>query len=165
MHKDLVYIALGSNQGDSETYLRAALADMDNLEGTKLLKTSSMYISTPMGRKDQPDYINAVCLLETTLAPHKLLNQLQAIESRHGRVRSDDRWGPRTLDLDILLIGDQVIDTPDLVVPHYGMAEREFVLVPLFELAPNMIMPDSNPLSVWVAKCTLEGLRRVRTSN
>ena len=118
-----------------------------------------------MGPQDQPDYINAVVLIETALKPHGLLKQLQRIELEEGRERKGERWGPRTLDLDILLYGSENIDTADLSIPHYGMSGREFVLVPLFEIAPNMVMHDGKPLSSWVASCTLDGLRRLRTSN
>ncbi|MBU3023904.1 2-amino-4-hydroxy-6-hydroxymethyldihydropteridine diphosphokinase [Aestuariibacter sp. A3R04] len=165
MHKEHVYIGLGSNQGDSEEVLSQAMADIDVLENSRLLARSSLYVSSPMGPQDQPNFVNAVCLAETSLPPAELLCALQDIEQAHGRVRKADRWGPRTLDLDILLYGNQHIDTPDLTIPHYGMADREFVLVPLFEIAPSMIMPDGKPLALWVAKCNLDGLKRLPTSN
>jgi 2-amino-4-hydroxy-6-hydroxymethyldihydropteridine diphosphokinase len=165
MPKEHVYIGIGSNLGDSERQTANAFEAISNLEGTRLLKTSSLYASKPMGPQDQPDYINAVCLIETTLKPHSLLKQLQGIELDYGRERKGDRWGPRTLDLDILLYGSQHIDTADLIIPHYGMAEREFVMVPLFEIAPTMVMKDGKPIANWVANCSLDGLRRLRTSN
>ncbi|RDV24205.1 2-amino-4-hydroxy-6-hydroxymethyldihydropteridine diphosphokinase [Alteromonas aestuariivivens] len=164
-HKEQVYIGLGSNLGDSREHLRTALSELDSIESTRRLRTSSFYSSSPMGPQNQADFINAVCLLETTLPPHDLLAQLQGIENHHGRERKDERWGPRTLDLDILLYGNHTVATDDLTIPHYGLAEREFVLVPLFEIAPNMVMPDGKPLSNWVAKCSLDGLRRLRSSN
>lgn len=165
MHREHVYIGLGSNQGDSGNLLSQALAEINALENSRLLAQSSLYSSSPMGPQDQPDYLNAVCLVETSLQPEELLSALQNIEQTHGRVRKAERWGPRTLDLDILLYGNQHIDTPDLTIPHYGMADREFVLVPLFEIAPNMIMPDGKPIALWVAKCNLEGLKRLSASN
>ncbi|MBU2977321.1 2-amino-4-hydroxy-6-hydroxymethyldihydropteridine diphosphokinase [Alteromonas sp. C1M14] len=164
MHKEHAYISLGSNMGDSQTTLKAAFDEIDSLHSCRLLTTSSLYLSAPMGPENQPDYVNAVCLIETTLDPQELLAQLQDIELRYGRERKEERWGPRTLDLDILLYGNQTISTPDLTVPHYGMAEREFVMVPLFEIAPSMIMPDGNAIALWVAKCNLDGLRRLTTS-
>tara|TARA_B100002003_G_C14048425_1_gene505016 strand:- start:620 stop:1123 length:504 start_codon:yes stop_codon:yes gene_type:complete len=165
MHKEHVYIGLGSNQGESQALLKSALGAIDGISKTRVLSTSSLYASAPMGPQNQPDFINSVALLETSLAPLALLRALQEIEQTHGRVRKKERWGPRTLDLDILLFGDQTLATPELTVPHYGMAEREFVLVPLFEIAPGMIMPDGKPLAAWVAKLSLDGLRRLRPSN
>lgn len=165
MHKEHVYIGIGSNLGNSESHANNAFEAIGSLEDTRVLKKSSLYASKPMGPQDQPDYINAVCLIETTLKPHSLLKQLQRIELECGRERKGDRWGPRTLDLDILLYGSQQIDTADLIIPHYGMAEREFVMVPLFEIAPTMVMKDGKPIANWVANCSLDGLRRLRTSN
>ncbi|WP_018984789.1 2-amino-4-hydroxy-6-hydroxymethyldihydropteridine diphosphokinase [Salinimonas chungwhensis] len=162
MHKAHSYIGLGSNQGDSSALLDSALKAIDALDDTRVLKASSLYASSPMGPKDQPDFVNAVVLIETSLAPLSLLHALQNIESSHGRMRSGERWGPRTLDLDILMYGDQVLQSEELTVPHYGMGDREFVLVPLFEIAPNMVMPDGQPLAAWVAKCNLDGLRRLK---
>lgn len=159
------YIGLGSNLGDSVSQLVSAICAMQELPATQVIKTSSFYQSMPMGPPDQPVYINAVAKLTTSLCPHELLARLQKIENSHGRERVGERWGPRTLDLDILLFGNEVVKTEDLVIPHYGMAEREFVLVPLFEITPNMIMPDGLPLSVWVSRCTLDGLKRLPTFN
>ncbi len=165
MHKEHVYSGVGSNLGDSQGKAQRAFDAIGQIEDTRVLKTSSLYSSKPMGPQDQPDYINAVCLIETSLKPHGLLKQLQRIELEEGRERKGERWGPRTLDLDILLYGSETIDTADLIIPHYGMAEREFVMVPLFEIAPNMVMHDGKPISAWVANCSLDGLRRLRSSN
>lgn len=165
MHNEHVYVGLGSNQGDSTQTLHCALTAMNALPDTRLLKQSSLYASSPMGPKDQPDFVNAVALLETSMPALSFLHQLQTIELNHGRQRKAERWGPRTLDLDILLFGNQQFDSAELTVPHIGLSEREFVLVPLFEIAPTMIMPDGKPLAAWVAKCSLEGLRRLRPSN
>lgn len=159
------FIGLGSNLGDSISQLVSAICAMRELPDTQIVKTSSFYQSAPMGPPDQPVYINAVAKITTRLSPHDLLTSLQKIENSHGRERIGERWGPRTLDLDILLFGDETIKTDDLVIPHYGMAEREFVLVPLFEITPNMIMPDGLPLSVWVSRCSLDGLKRLSTFN
>lgn len=164
MHKEHVYIGLGSNLGDSGALLEAACSEMAELDQTRVLARSSVYGSSPMGPQDQPDYLNAVCLLETSLEPLTLLHQLQRIEKEHGRERKAERWGPRTLDLDILLYGNVEMNTEELTLPHYGMAEREFVMVPLFEIAPSMIMPDGNPIALWVSRCNLDGLRRLTPS-
>lgn len=165
MHKEHAYIGLGSNLGDSAEQLTSALHEMDAHAANRVLRTSSFYSSSPMGPKNQPNFVNAVCLIETKLSPNDLLTHLQGIENAHGRERQGDRWGPRTLDLDILLYGNITLSTKNLVIPHYGMVDREFVLVPLFEIAPNMVMPDGKPLSTWVANCSLEGLKRLPTFN
>lgn len=160
-----VYIGLGSNLGTSVQILVSAVCAINALDNTEVIESSSFYQSKPMGPPDQPEYINAVVRVATQLSPHELLHSLQKIEGAHGRVRKEERWGPRSLDLDILLFGNECIDTPDLTIPHYGMPEREFVLVPLFEITPDMIMPDGNPLSVWVSRCSLDGLKRLVTLN
>ena len=164
MHKEHCYIGLGSNQGDSDALLNSAIEAINELDETRVLKPSSFYASSPMGPQDQPDFVNAVVLVETSLAPLTLLHALQEIENRHGRVRQGERWGPRTLDLDILIFGNQELQSEELTIPHYGMGDREFVLVPLFEIAPGMVMPDGQPLAAWVSRCNLDGLRRLRTS-
>lgn len=165
MHKEIVFIGLGSNLGDSIGQLTSAIEAIGALPHTELMKTSSFYRSAPMGPSDQPDYVNAVMQIRTPLAPQALLEALQHIEQTHGRERKGERWGPRTLDLDILLYGKETINTDTLTVPHYGMAHREFVMVPLFEIAQQMIMPDGKPISQWVAQCSLDGLKRLTTSN
>ncbi len=165
MPKEHVYIGVGSNLGNSTNTVKNAFNAIGNIEDTRVLKASSLYCSKPMGPQDQPDYINAVCLIETSLKPHGLLKQLQRIELEEGRERKGERWGPRTLDLDILLYGNETIDTADLTIPHSGMAAREFVMVPLFEIAPDLVMQDGKPIAQWVANCSLDGLRRLRTSN
>ena len=163
--KHSVYIGLGSNLGESLSQLISAICAISELPDTQVQKASSFYQSKPMGPQDQPVYINAVARITTALDPHELLVALQKIEHHHGRVREGERWGPRTLDLDILLYDTETIKTDDLIIPHIGMAEREFVLVPLFEIAPDMIMPDGLPLSVWVSRCSLDGLKRLASIN
>jgi 2-amino-4-hydroxy-6-hydroxymethyldihydropteridine diphosphokinase len=109
---------------------------------------------------DQPDYVNAVARINTTLAPSELLAELQAIETAHGRVR-EERWGARTLDLDLLLYGSITIDRPDLTVPHPGISERAFVLFPLFEVVPDLEIPGLGAISDLVSNCSAEKLRRI----
>jgi 2-amino-4-hydroxy-6-hydroxymethyldihydropteridine diphosphokinase len=135
------YIGLGSNLDNPELQLDTALAALDDIPDTSLVKYSSFYRSIPLGPSDQPDFINAVALLDTHLTARQLLSQSQSIENRQGRVRGGQRWGPRILDLDILLYGDQVIDEHELTVPHPGIRYRNFVLVPLLELAPDLEIP------------------------
>ena len=136
------YIGLGSNLDNPELQLDTALAALDDIPDTSLVKYSSFYRSIPLGPSDQPDFINAVALLDTHLTARQLLSQSQSIENRQGRVRGGQRWGPRILDLDILLYGDQVIDEHELTVPHPGIRYRNFVLMPLLELAPDLEIPE-----------------------
>jgi len=118
-----------------------------------------LYCSKPMGPSDQPHYINAVAKIETDLAPLLLLDTLQQIELEKGRVRKAQRWGPRTLDLDILLYGDEQIVSERLTVPHYGMKQREFVLYPLAQIEPMLSMPDGKTISDLLDACPLNGLQ------
>ncbi|WP_421197202.1 2-amino-4-hydroxy-6-hydroxymethyldihydropteridine diphosphokinase [Aeromonas enteropelogenes] len=153
-----VFVAIGSNLADPLGQARRAVSALAALPETELQQASSFYSSRPMGPADQPDYVNAVARLTTRLAPLALLDQLQKIELEQGRVRKDERWGPRTLDLDLLLYGDRVINHERLIVPHYGMQEREFVLLPLAEIAPALVLPCGTPLAQLVARCPLNGL-------
>lgn len=147
------YIALGSNQGDPVQQVQTACWALRALPQSQLISCSSLYRSAPMGPQDQPSYINAVLALDTELPPEALLDQLQRIEQEHGRVRKAERWGPRTLDLDILLYGDQVIQSKRLQVPHYHMHARAFVLYPLAEIAPTLQMPDGTALNDMLQNC------------
>jgi 2-amino-4-hydroxy-6-hydroxymethyldihydropteridine diphosphokinase len=141
------YIGLGSNLGDPVAQVRSALAQLAAAEGVDVAAVSRLYSSKPMGPKDQPDYVNAVACLHTTLAAHDLLHVLFAVEKAHGRVRDAAlRWGPRTLDLDLLLYGQETIATPELQVPHPGICERSFVILPLAELAPDLVFPNGRSL-------------------
>ncbi|CAG7855894.1 partial 2-amino-4-hydroxy-6-hydroxymethyldihydropteridine diphosphokinase, partial [biofilm metagenome] len=125
------FIGLGSNLDSPIDHIKSARLAINQLNNLQELCFSSLYISAPMGPQDQPDYINAVMGVATRLSPLDLLYALQNIEQEHGRVRGEQRWGARTLDLDILLYGDQQINTTELIVPHKGIAERAFVLYPL----------------------------------
>lgn len=135
-----VYLGLGSNQNNPYQQISTAIRALNKLPDSHIVKTSSIYTSKPVGPQDQPDYLNAAVLLETGLPAHELLPALQSIENRQGRERTR-RWGPRTIDLDILLFGEQVIKSNDLVVPHPEMHRRAFVLVPLAELTPHLQIP------------------------
>ncbi|MGB5579954.1 MAG: 2-amino-4-hydroxy-6-hydroxymethyldihydropteridine diphosphokinase [Woeseia sp.] len=135
------YIGLGSNLDDPVAQIDKAFAALDTLKDSQLLLRSPKYGSAPLGPQDQPDYVNAVAGILTTLSPEELLVQLQAIEKQQGRVRSGERWGARTLDLDLLVYGSEVIDSPNLQVPHPRIAERNFVLLPLNDIAPELRIP------------------------
>lgn len=155
------YIGLGSNLDDPQAQLQRAIEALGTLSESRLTAVSHLYRSTPMGPADQPDYINAVAMLDTCLSPLELLDALQAIEQAQGRVRGAERWGPRTLDLDLLLYGTQQIDSERLQVPHPGLAERNFVLGPLSELSPELVLPDGRSLRQLLAECNLHGLERL----
>jgi 2-amino-4-hydroxy-6-hydroxymethyldihydropteridine diphosphokinase len=152
------YIGIGSNQEEPIEQTKKAIKALKSLPKTQLTNCSSLYCSAPMGPQDQPDYINAVAELDTQLSPLELLDALQQIELSQGRVRKENRWGPRTLDLDIILYGDQQINNSRLTVPHYGMKEREFVLYPLQEIAADLVLPNGTPLSQLTAACDKNGL-------
>lgn len=146
------YIAIGSNLADPVAQAQSAITALQGLPASNWVCTSSLYASKPMGLQQQPDYINAVACIDTTLAPLALLDALQQIENEQGRIRKE-RWGARTLDLDILLYGDEVIMTPRLTVPHYGMKTREFVLYPLAEIAPQLRLPCGTALQELLLQC------------
>lgn len=133
-------IALGSNLGDRRGHIERAIGEIGSIEGVELRGVSSIIETDPVGPPGQPRYLNAAASVVTTLTPRALLGALLAIERSHGRERRE-RWGPRTLDLDIILYGDAVIDEPDLKIPHPGMKERGFVLVPLAEIEPGLVDP------------------------
>lgn len=154
-----VHIGLGSNLAEPAEQLRKALSALEQLPGTRLVAVSSFYASDSL-LPGQPRYTNAVAALETDLQPLLLLDALQAIELGQGRERHE-RWGPRTLDLDILLFGEHLIDEPRLRVPHYQMHARAFVLYPLEEIAAGLELPDGRSLDALLAACPFEGLERL----
>lgn len=156
-----VYIGLGSNLAEPTEQLRQALVALEQLPGTRLAAVSSFYVSDSL-LPGQPRYTNAVAALDTGLEPLQLLDALQAIELDQGRERHE-RWGPRTLDLDILLFGQRLIDEPRLRVPHYQMHLRAFVLYPLAEISSeDLQLPDGRPLSELLAACPFAGLERLQ---
>ncbi len=153
--KVTAFVGLGSNLGDSIAALRAAFVALAAIEGTRLLQASRLYRTPAWGVTEQPDFINAVAMLETQRTPQQLLSDLLAIERVAGRDRQadgSDRWGPRTLDLDLLLYGDAVISEPGLHVPHPHLHERAFALVPLLEIAPGAVIPGIGPAQQALAK-------------
>ncbi|TQV68297.1 2-amino-4-hydroxy-6-hydroxymethyldihydropteridine diphosphokinase [Exilibacterium tricleocarpae] len=154
------YIALGSNLADPLQQVTTALAELSDLAQTRLLASSPWYRSRAVGPGSQPDYINGVAHLRTRLAPQALLLALQAIEQQHRRVRTQ-HWGPRTLDLDILLYGSQQIHSDTLQIPHPRLAERNFVLYPLADLGGDLTLPNGVSVESLLAKCAADGLRRL----
>lgn len=155
------FIALGSNLENPISQIQQAFDELKQLPGTHLISHSSLYKSAPVGRLDQPDFINAVALIETHLAPHELLNALLAIELRHGRVR-ESLNAPRTLDLDILMYDNQEYRDGALTLPHPRMSQRAFVLKPLMEIAPDCIIPGHGHIAPLLAACDEQKLEQIK---
>jgi len=155
----LVYIALGSNLASPLTQVNAAIAALGTLPDSQVVAVSGFYRTPPLGPQDQPDYLNAAVAPETTLAPEALLDHTQRIELDQGRVRKAERWGPRTLDLDIMLFGDATINTERLTVPHYDMKNRAFMLLPLSEIAPALRFPDGERLADVLERLDCSAIR------
>lgn len=156
----LAYVALGANIGDAVATVRDAFAALAASEGVVLRAASSLYRTAPVGLANQPDFINAAVCVETTLAPEALLAALLAIEARFGRIRAE-RNGPRTLDLDLLLHGDQIVDTPRLTLPHPRLHLRAFVLAPLAEIAPDLAIPGRGSVAAWLPAVALQHIERL----
>jgi len=156
------YIGLGSNLDNPIQQVQTALTALNHLPQTTLQQHSSLYQSKPLGPQNQPNYINAVALLNTTLPPLILLKQLQAIENTQGRIRGNERWGARTLDLDILLYDNHISYDPILTLPHTGLYERAFVLYPLYECVPDLVLPNGERLEKWVQYCPINDLERIK---
>ncbi|MGZ8156041.1 MAG: 2-amino-4-hydroxy-6-hydroxymethyldihydropteridine diphosphokinase [Burkholderiales bacterium] len=146
MNLEDAYIALGSNLKNPADQVRAGFEELAMLPDTLLAAISSLYSNPAVGYVDQPDFVNAVAKIQTGLAPRALLAELLAIERRFGRVREFEN-APRTLDLDIVLYGSETIDEPGLTVPHPRMHERAFVIVPLAEIAPDLVVPGRGPIA------------------
>lgn len=156
----LAYIGLGSNLANPRAQVEQAFAELATLPNSKLLATSAFYSSIAVGPGEQPDYVNAAALLQTELTPLALLDALQEIEQAHRRVRIE-HWGPRTLDLDILLLDQQTIDSERLKVPHPYLTQRNFVLYPLADIAPDLHLPNGSSLQELIAQCPRAGLARL----
>ncbi|CAN5810487.1 2-amino-4-hydroxy-6-hydroxymethyldihydropteridinediphosphokinase [soil metagenome] len=159
----IAYIGLGSNLADPSAQVTQGILAIARLPETRIIAQSSFYRSAPMGPPDQPDYINAVTAIETAQTASDLLASLQAVEARHGRARGL-HWGPRTLDIDILLYGAERITGLDLTVPHPGLSERAFVLYPLYEIAPDLEIPGLGPLAGLLRRCEWRGIERLSGS-
>ena len=159
------YIGLGGNLGDSQSIFHSVLTDLSQRSDIELIAVSSFYVTKPLDNKQQPDYLNAVAGLQTALSPHQLLSLLQSFEKQYGRIRSGKHWESRTLDLDILLYDDCVINDSELVVPHPGMLERDFVLYPLYEISPQLEIPGFGPIYKAVQGCENRGMRKINEHN
>jgi 2-amino-4-hydroxy-6-hydroxymethyldihydropteridine diphosphokinase len=144
-------VGLGANLGPREDTLRQAIRLLDEADGVDVVATSSLRETEPVGVVDQPRFLNGAAAVDTALAPQELLSVLLGVEQRLGRVRDGTRWGPRTIDLDLLLYGDEVVEEPGLRVPHPRLAERRFVLEPLAELDPELVVPRAGPVADLLA--------------
>lgn len=153
---EIAYIALGSNMENPIRQVNTAFGELDAMPEITLLQHSSLYQTKPVGYAEQPDFINAVAKLETTLEPMALLTNLLEIEAQHHRVRGEERNGPRTLDLDILLYGDLSLNLPNLTIPHPCLTERAFVLVPLAEIAPGLTFGPKKSISELLRDCNTD---------
>ena len=156
----MAYVGLGSNLDDPASQLRAAIRALDRIAHTRVRRTSRLYRTPPWGRTDQPEFVNAVAELETGLTPQALLSALQVIERATGRERIE-RWGPRVLDLDLLLHGVATIDAPGLRLPHPHLHERAFVLLPLAELSPDLPVPGRGTVRSLLAAVDCAGIEAI----
>ena len=151
------FVALGGNLGDTRATLHQALDALDALPRTRLVAHSCFYRTPPWGLREQPPFLNAAAELDTALGPHDLLDALLRIERDAGRVRDGERWGPRTLDLDLLHMDGQALHDERLTLPHPRIAERAFVLLPLAELAPDLELPGQGRVSALLASVDTAG--------
>lgn len=158
------FIGLGSNLEQPVTQLARAISALNELPDTRVLRASQMYANPPMGPQDQPDYVNAVALITTRLAPSALLEGLKGLEQAAGRLFTRV-WGARVLDLDILTYGDMTVNTPTLTIPHRGIAERRFVLAPWHEIAPDTRLPDGRLIAKLLSAAPNHPLHIVATHN
>jgi 2-amino-4-hydroxy-6-hydroxymethyldihydropteridine diphosphokinase len=150
----VAYVGLGSNLGDREAAIARALELLDEPPELRVVGVAQVRETDPVGVVDQPAFLNTAARLETTLGARELLDRLLAVERELGRVRTSERWGPRTLDLDLLLYGDAVVDEPGLTLPHPRLHERRFVLEPLCELAPALVVPGRGRVKTLLAAVT-----------
>ncbi|MFN7097665.1 MAG: 2-amino-4-hydroxy-6-hydroxymethyldihydropteridine diphosphokinase [Gammaproteobacteria bacterium] len=154
-------MGLGSNLSNPQHQVELGIESLKTLPQSKFIKQSSLYLAPAMGNSMQPDFVNAVVEIETDMLAVQLLEALLKIEREHGRVRDGTRWGPRILDLDILLYDNQQIHLPLLRIPHPGLVERAFALIPLLEIAPKVCLPDGKPLAGYLAKLSKVGIKRL----
>jgi len=155
------FVGIGSNLDGPRARVLAAMDALDLLPGCRVVLRSGLYLGAPVGVGEQPDFVNAVCAVDTTLDPHRLLAALRGLESAAGRIRDGRRGQARTLDLDLLLYGDTQIRTADLVVPHPRLHQRAFVLYPLAEIAPELCVPGHGPVVRLRAACAGQRIERL----
>ncbi|MCG2634093.1 MAG: 2-amino-4-hydroxy-6-hydroxymethyldihydropteridine diphosphokinase [Gammaproteobacteria bacterium] len=164
MTRTRCYIGLGSNLDDPESQIRRACEAIKQLPETTLLRSSPLYRNPPMGPANQPEFINCAVEAESALSPLKLLHQLLQIERNQGRIRGGDgatHWGPRQIDLDLLIYGHEQINSDELTLPHPGIHLRNFVLQPLFDLNPGLLIPGQGPVQLLLQSCNDHELIRL----
>ena len=154
------FLSLGSNRGDRRSTLEAALRALEVAGDVRIIRRSSLYETAPVGKADQPEFYNLVIEVQTALDPGELLDRCQEVERAFGRVRQE-RWGPRTLDLDLLLYDRRAVHTERLTVPHPEMLRRRFVLEPLLEIAPDAVLPDGALIAPHLAGVADQAVRRL----
>lgn len=160
--QQVAFVGLGANLGEAAQTVREALQALDALPASRLLRASRLYRTRAWGVEAQPDFINAVAMVQTALSPRELLDALLALERAHGRDRAQEtRWGPRTLDLDLLVHGDAQIDEPGLRLPHPHLHERAFVLLPLAEIAPDAVVPGAGRVRELAAAMAADGIEAI----
>lgn len=159
MHK--AYIGIGSNLQQPGLQIRQAFKSLLYLSSDQQLQCSSLYQSSPMGDISQPDYLNAVACLNTEYSALDLLDALQKIEAQQGRKPGEERWSPRTLDLDLLLFDQETIDHARLTVPHSGLCQRNFVIYPLVEIAPDLVLPNGTAIRDLYQSCSSKGITKI----
>ena len=159
----IAFVGIGSNLENPIAQVLEALEELDAIPDSVLVARSSLYSSKPMGPADQPDYVNAVAAIDTLLSPEELLEELRSIEDHQGRERGGEKWGPRILDLDLLLYGKKKISTEELTIPHPGLHERDFVIIPLEEIAGNLNIPGHGPLHSLIKNCEKHSLKKLIT--
>ena len=155
------YIGIGSNLDNPELQVRKAIDELKLLPESEYLCNSSCYFSKPVGPPGQPDYVNAVVKIDTRLKAMVLLETLQSMETRQGRTRQSERWGPRIIDLDILLYGDEKINDENLVVPHPEMHKRDFVIIPLYEISPDLVIPEKGALKDLLGNFNINDIKKI----
>ncbi|MBI3545448.1 MAG: 2-amino-4-hydroxy-6-hydroxymethyldihydropteridine diphosphokinase [Gammaproteobacteria bacterium] len=157
------YIGLGSNMTDPVAQVHSGFTALGQMALTRIDACSSLYRTAPIGQQDQADFINAVCRVKTRIAPKALMQRLLDIERAHGRVRAGDKGGPRSLDLDLLLYDDELIESAALTVPHPRLHERAFVLYPLFELDPEMLIPGRASVRELMRQCSAQRVQKINS--
>ncbi len=159
------YVGVGSNLDDPAAQVERALSALARVRESRLVCRSSLYATAPFGPVEQPDFVNAAAGLLSRLSPEDLLAELRAIEATQGRVRSGERWGPRRIDLDLLVVGGERRQTPDLTLPHPGIPQRNFVLYPLAEIAPDLVVPGLGTVRDLQERVPSTGIRRLGPRN
>jgi len=155
------YVGVGSNLDEPRVQVQRAIAALDRIRGTKLVSSSPLYQTPPFGEVVQPAFINAAAGLLTQLSPEELLAELRALETTLGRQPPRERWGPRLIDLDLLVVGRETRATPELTLPHPGIPQRDFVLYPLADLAPDLDVPGAGRVALLKSRVENRGVRRL----